>query len=408
MGVVNSNKEINKTTIDCGETFNITLSITATPDIVSNPTDIVLVLDRSGSMAGSPLLNLKNGAKKFVEIIDEATDSTQDGQIGNGSHIGIVSFSNIATKDTKLITSVEELDMAIDALSAGGLNNHTDAFTKATELFDMTSSNAKVIVMFTEGVTTVGGDATPIAELAKSQGIIIYCIGLSGDTGLDVNALNAWSSDPDSAYVAITPDDTQLEDLFEELAKNISKPGATLEFSVKHVGTCTGTVEANESIEYEDAEGSLVLFENPTIEIDCDEQICLEECPTPIDITISGCNDTVEYDAGNIYLDSLGRILELNGKIKNVCPNRRVALAVVLTEVDSNNIEHKRGMKTMVIPAHSHLTCRDIKINCIRFVLPEELDVSECESSICNNRNFKARFIAHYIDNDFDGCNDLV
>ena len=155
---------------------------------------------------------------------------------------------------------------------------------------------------------------------------------------------------PDSAYVAITPDDTQLEDLFEELAKNISKPGATLEFSVKHVGTCTGTVEVNESIEYEDAEGSLVLFENPTIEIECDESICLEECPNPIDITISGCTDAVEYDAGNIYLDSLGRILELNAKIKNVCPNRRVALAVVLTEVDSNNIENKREMKTMVIP----------------------------------------------------------
>lgn len=145
---------------------------------------------------------------------------------------------------------------------------------------------------------------------------------------------------------------------------------------MKHVGTCTGTVEVNESIEYEDGEGILVLFENPTIEIDCDEQICLEECPTPIDITISGCTDAVEYDAGNIYLDSLGRILELNAKIKNVCPNRRVALAVVLTEVDSNNIEHKRGMKTMVIPAHSHLTCRDVKINCIKFVLPEELDVS--------------------------------
>ena len=192
-----------------------------------------------------------------------------------------------------------------------------------------------------------------------------------------------------------------LDDLFY---RGTASEGATLEFSVKHVGTCTGIVEVNESIEYEEAEGSLVLFKNPTIEIDCDEQICLEECPTPIDITISRW----EYDTGNIYLDSLGRILELSAKIKNVCPNRRVALAVVLTEVDSNNIEHKRGMKTMVIPAHSHLTCRDIKINCIKFVLPEELDVSGCESSICNNRKFKARFIAHYIDNDFDSCNDLV
>lgn len=192
-----------------------------------------------------------------------------------------------------------------------------------------------------------------------------------------------------------------LDDLFY---RGTASEDATLGFSVKHVGTCTGIVEVDESIEYEDAEGSLVLFENPTIEIDCDEQICLEECPTPIDITISRW----EYDTGNIYLDSLGRILELSAKIKNVCPNRRVALAVVLTEVDSNNIEHKRGMKTMVIPAHLHLTCRDIKINCIKFVLPEELGVSGCESSICNNRKFKARFIAHYIDNDFDSCNDLV
>ncbi len=135
----------------------------------------------------------------------------------------------------------------------------------------------------------------------------------------------------------------------DELGTTTSE-GAVLEFSVEHVGTCTGTIEVNESIDYEDAEGSLVLFENPTIEIECDESICLEECPTPIDITISGCIDAVEYDAGNIYLDSLGRILELNAKIKNVCPNRRVALAVVLTEVDSNNIENKREMKTMVIP----------------------------------------------------------
>lgn len=204
MGVVNSNKEINKATIDYGVPFNVKLSITATPDIVNNPTDIVLVLDRSGLMSGSPLLNLKNGAKKFVEIIDEATDSSGDGQIGNDSRIGIVSFSSTATKDTELITSVAELDTAINVLSAGGFTNHADAFTKAPELFDMTSSNAKVIVMFTDGVTTAGDNPTPIAELAKSQGIIIYCIVLSGDTGLDVNTLNDWSSDPDSSYVAIT------------------------------------------------------------------------------------------------------------------------------------------------------------------------------------------------------------
>ena len=85
MGVTNSNKDLNVTQIDCGGSFRITLSLTAEPDIRSNPTDIVLILDRSGSMAGSPLANLKNGAKKFIEIIDEATDSSSDGHIGMGS-----------------------------------------------------------------------------------------------------------------------------------------------------------------------------------------------------------------------------------------------------------------------------------------------------------------------------------
>lgn len=38
-------------------------------------------------MAGSPLANLKNGAKKFIDIIDESTDGEKDGQIGFGSCI---------------------------------------------------------------------------------------------------------------------------------------------------------------------------------------------------------------------------------------------------------------------------------------------------------------------------------
>ena len=444
MGVLNSNKEISTNMIRCGESFHVKLSLTAAPDIVNNPTDIVLVLDRSGSMSGTPLANLKLGAKKFVEIIDESTDGSENGQIGNGSRIGIVSFSSTATQDTALITSVLELDNAIDNLTAGGQTNHADAFTQAIDLFDMTSSNAKVIIMFTDGVTTAGSPPTPIAELAKAQGIIIYCIGLVGDTGLDVNSLNDWSSDPDSAYVAVTPDDAELEELFEELAENISKPGATnieitdtlnscfkinnivevskgtanilndttikwemdqlgttssegatLEFSVSHVGTCTGIVKVNSNIEYSDEEGNIVSFADPSINVECNEPICVEACPTSVDVTIRGCDDTVEYDAGDIYLDSLGRILELEANIKNVCPNRRVALAVIVTEVDDNGIEYKRGIKMMVIPAHTASTCRDVKIKCIRFVLPEVLDVNYNHNSICNNRKFKVRFISH-------------
>lgn len=454
MGVTNSNKELSTALIDCGGSFKIKLSLTASPDITQNPTDIVLLLDRSGSMAGSPLANLKNGAKKFIDIIDEATDSSQDGQIGSGSRIGIVSFANTATQDTQLVTSVADLKSAVDALSSDGLTNHEDAFAKGLALFDMTSTNAKVMIMFTDGVTTAGGNPNTVATAAKAQGVVIYSIGLSGNGGIDEQALRDWASDPDSAYVAITPDDTELEKLFEDLARNIAKPGATdvvitdtvmpcfritslssptkgtasmidartvewkidelgvtgsegatFEFTVEHIGPCSGTVEVNESITYDDNEGNAVTFPSPEIEIDCGVEVCSEGCPDPIEVSVDGCSDTVEFDAGDICMDSLGRIVELSVTLRNVCPNKRMALAVLLHEVDQYGHEHKRGIKTMTVPAHTRQSCRDVTIRCIRFVLPEDLDVSGSENAMCNSRKFRVRFIAHYIDSDFDcGC----
>lgn len=457
MGITNSNKELDLTQINCGESFKIRLSLTAEPDIVSNPVDIVLILDRSGSMTGSPLANLKSGAKTFIDIIDESTDGTQDGQIGGGSRIGIVSFASLATQDTQLITSVSDLKAAVDALVSGGETNHADAFTKALDLFDPTSTNAKVMVMFTDGQTTAGSDPNVVATEAKNQGVIIYSIGLSGNGGIDEQALRNWASDPDSAYVAITPDDEELEELFEDLAQNISKPGATnivlrdvvspcfritsitsptkgtgsiidnttvewtidelgvtqsegavFEFTVQHVGTCNGVIEVNEEITYTDTEGNVVSFPSPTINVVCDTVVYPETCPLPVDLTIDGCEDSIEFDAGELGMESLGRIIQLDVTLKNVCPNKRVALAVILNEVDQEGLEHKRGLKTMTIPAHTRESCQNVTVRCIKFVLPEDLDVTNNTDTMCNTRQFKARFIAHYIDNDFECCNIVL
>ncbi|WP_071432143.1 VWA domain-containing protein [Angelakisella massiliensis] len=168
MGITNSNKVINTDRIACDGALRVTLALTAAPDIVSNPTDIVLILDRSGSMTGTPLADLKLGTKSFIDLMDEATDNIKDGQIGSGSRIGIVSFSNTATADTQLITSVDVLKTAVDNLIATGSTNHGDAFTKAIQLFDPASLNAKVIIMFTDGNTTAGIPPAPVAAVARA------------------------------------------------------------------------------------------------------------------------------------------------------------------------------------------------------------------------------------------------
>lgn len=456
MGITYSNKELSTQSIDCNESFRVKLSLTAAPDIVSNPTDIVLVLDRSGSMAGNALANLKIGAKAFIDIIDEATDGIQDGQIGSGSRIAVVSFAETAAADTQLITSVSDLKSAVDALSAGGNTNHADAFTKANELLAQPSSNAKVIVMFTDGKTTAGGDPSPIAAAARASGTVIYSIGLSGSDGVDVAALEDWASKPSASFVVVTPNAADLEKIFEDLAANISNPGATnivvtdtvsscfriksvasiskgtadilndtaiewkidelgvtqsegavLEFNVEHIGPCAGTVEVNESISYSDTEGNSVTFPSPELDVECDIVVRPEECPVPVELAVDGCEDTVEFDAGDLEMDSLGRIVMLDVKLKNVCPNRRVALAAILHEVDYEGTEYKRGMKTTVVPAHTRSTCTDVTVKCIKFVLPESLNVAGEVNSICSERNFKARFIAHYIDNDYNCCDML-
>ena len=458
MGVTSSNKQINLSRIDCDGSLKVTLALSAAPDISSNPTDIVLVLDRSGSMAGSPLDNMKAGAKTFIDIIDEATDSSQDGNIGSGSRIGIVSFSDTATANTQLITSVDTLKSAVDSLTAGGSTNHADAFAKATQLFDPMSANAKVIVMFTDGKTTSGPPPAPVAAAARASGVIIYCIGLIGSDGIDVNVLNDWATDPDASHVAVTPDDADLEELFKDLAANISKTGATnividevvnpdfaitsvipptkgtammidattiqwkidelgvsanegasLEFFIKHVAQDSGEKLVNQSITYSDTEGNVVVFPEPSVTVECGIVVNPEPCPIPVDLTIDGCQDSVVIDMGDTYLESLGRILQLDVTVKNVCPGKRVALAVILTEVDSNGTEYQRGMKAITIPAHNYPNCRDVLVKCIKFVLPEDLDVSGgTPNAICNPRNFKARFIAHNIDTDYRCCDSVI
>ncbi len=457
MGVTSSNKQISADRIDCDGTLKVTLALSASPDILTNPTDIVLVLDRSGSMTGSPLANMKAGAKTFIDIISESTGGSQDGMIGSGSRIGIASFADTATANTQLITSVDALKSAVDSLTAGGSTNHADAFSTAAQLFDPFSANARVIVMFTDGKTTTGMPPSPVAASIRATGVIIYCIGLIGSDGIDVNVLNDWATDPDASHVAVTPDDADLEELFKELAANISKTGATdividevvnpdfvitsmdmptkgnatvldtntiqwkidelgvtanegasLEFYIRHIAGDSGEKLVNQSITYSDNEGNTVIFPKPTVTVDCDIVVNPEPCPTPVDLTVSGCNDSALVDLGDTYLESQGRILQLDVTVKNVCPGKRVALAVILTEVDENGMEYQRGMKAFTIPAHDYDGCRDVLVKCIKFVLPEDLDVSGSSTAMCNERNFRARVIAHNIDTDYRCCESVT
>ena len=457
MSIIHSDKRISASQIPCDGTLKVTISLTAKPDIQDHPADVVLVLDRSRSMAGAPLASMKAGAKTFIDILAESTGGSQDGQIGGGSRIAVVSFASTATKDTQLITSVAALKAAVDSLTAAGSTNHADAFTKAGELFDPGSSAQKIIVLFTDGKTTIGPPPAPVAAALRDSGVVIYCIGLTGSDGIDVATLHEWATDPDSEHVAVTPDPAELEELFADIAQSISKPGATgivvdevvhsdfqitsiltpqkgdatlmgpntirwtieelgatdvetatLEFYVRHIGETGGTKPVNQSITYTDREKQDVSFPDPKVLVDCGVVTTPEGCPEPVEVTMDGCQDFVSVDLGDTYLQSQGRILEVRATLHKVCPDKRVALAVLLSEVDEKGKEHPRGMKTVTVPVHHCPACRNVLVRGIRFILPEDLNVSGTPGKLCTPRNLRVRLFSHYVDYDFQCCNVTV
>lgn len=446
MGIISFNKTAAPSSIECNGTARVTISLSAAPDILSNPADMVLLLDNSGSMAGKPLAQLKIAANKFVDILYQSTGG-ENGKLGGGSQISIVSFARTAKEETPLTSSVSHLKSAIDALESQGGTNHEAAFEKGKSLLASGSAAQKIIIMFTDGLSTVGGSSIPVTDSIKAGGGIIYCIGLSGSTGLDVAALEAWASRPASSFVSIAPDAEALESLFENLAANITKPGATeismtetvsddflisrilscdkgivetigdrslrwripslgasqiegasLEFEIRHIGTTSGSLSVNESLLYADAEGNQIRFPVPKLHVDCSLPVTGENCPPPQMLVMDSCQQFLRFDLGEEWLSSSGRLLELRLTLKQICPGQRIALGLLLKEVDIFGRTYSRGFKALTIPAHHANSCRDLVVGPIRFVLPEDLNPHlHCEKE-CRKRRFLVQVFAHTID----------
>lgn len=135
--------------------------------------------------------------------------------------------------------------------------------------------------------------------------------------------------------------------------------------------------------------------------------VCVDEYCKSCVINVNSCDDLVCYDLGDYFFNQNGCILELSIKLKDVCPQRRTALALILYELDHCGKEHIRGFKTVLLPPTGRCVCEDICVKCLRFVIPDALDVSGgCNP--CGSRKFVVRFTANYVDSDFSVCGCLV
>jgi len=185
--------------------------------------DVMLVLDRSGSISSPTELNqLKTAAHVFVTVLNP----------NGGVHMGQTSFSTNGTLDLHLTNNKTAIDAAIDSLISGGYTNLYEGINLAKVELDDANSYERPLVQDYMVVITDGNPNRPTpdstartmaaneADAARAAGIEIYVVGVGND--VDATYLINNIADDPAHYFAIG-DYSELEDLLEAIA-NCQQP----------------------------------------------------------------------------------------------------------------------------------------------------------------------------------------
>lgn len=155
----------------------------------SQPLDIVLVLDTSGSMSGSKMTNLKNAANSFIDATAENNRGLEQDQ---QTRLAIVQFANGADTQQQLnyVTdqNAQQYKNTINLFSASGATYAEEGLQQAQNVLDRNgrADVQQIVIFFTDGEPNhsngfdneVAAEAVNTAHEMKQGGTIIYAIGV--------------------------------------------------------------------------------------------------------------------------------------------------------------------------------------------------------------------------------------
>ena len=177
--------------------------------ITSDDREIVIVLDTSGSMDGSPLEATQKASSSFIHtILKEYAD------------VGTVTFSDDAAMVSDFTMNADTLDGAIGGITSGGGTATGTGLNKAYEMLSKSGARQKIIVLMSDGQS--GDDPTQIAQTIKDSGITIYTLGFF-DMAEDIAGAQAVMEDVASEGCHYEVDsEGGLRNFFDDIASQIN------------------------------------------------------------------------------------------------------------------------------------------------------------------------------------------
>lgn len=140
--------KLTKNAKDTGRFAEWEIELTIEGKNLKTSSDVVLVLDSSGSMSGIRIAKLKTAAKQFVDNLLPNAQSTV--------RIALVSFASTAIKESDFrgYSGRTSLKNQIDSLSAGGGTNIQAGLRQAAALLNNSTADRKTIVVLSDGEPT--------------------------------------------------------------------------------------------------------------------------------------------------------------------------------------------------------------------------------------------------------------